>query len=324
MVAYRLQASSTDERYYLISDHLGTNAHQIKYSDSSRSSQYYLPFGGSRGVSGGGLDTDRTYTGQVSDEALTGLMFYNARYYDPLLRRFISPDTIVPDPGNPQDLNRYTYVRNNPVMYTDPSGHNPCLVPPVALWCVAAVGVVAAAAIAIVAEPLTSDAPPPDVDFELPGFEALGESLRELLGGTSDMPLDVASASDVMVPAPGTIPESVLDASSVWVLTPDALPVESQLTMAEIETINGVAGEWLRPDEFADAVIKDTRNKYRDSPTETGRHGSGLRAAARELRDLAKNRGYLDEIADKLRAKASQWEAQARQINHPTRRPGRR
>ena len=122
VVAYRLQASSTDERYYLISDHLGTNAHQITYSDSSRSSQYYLPFGGSRGVSGGGLDTDRTYTGQVSDETLTGLMFYNARYYDPLLRRFISPDTIVPDPGNPQDLNRYSYVRNNPVRYNDPTG----------------------------------------------------------------------------------------------------------------------------------------------------------------------------------------------------------
>ena len=50
-------------------------------------------------------------------------MFYNARYYDPLLRRFISPDTIVPDPGNPQDLNRYSYVRNNPVMMADPTGH---------------------------------------------------------------------------------------------------------------------------------------------------------------------------------------------------------
>ena len=123
VVAYRLQASSTDERYYLISDHLGTNAHQIKYSDSSRSSQYYLPYGGSRGNYGDGLTTDRTYTGQVSDETLTGLMFYNARYYDPLLRRFISPDTIVPDPGNPQDLNRYSYVRNNPVRYSDPTGN---------------------------------------------------------------------------------------------------------------------------------------------------------------------------------------------------------
>ena len=43
----------------------------------------------------------------------------------PLLRRFISPDTIVPDPGNPQDLNRYSYVRNNPVMYNDPTGNLP-------------------------------------------------------------------------------------------------------------------------------------------------------------------------------------------------------
>ena len=50
-------------------------------------------------------------------------MFYNARYYDPLLRRFISPDTIVPDPGDPQSLNRYSYVRNNPVNRADPSGH---------------------------------------------------------------------------------------------------------------------------------------------------------------------------------------------------------
>jgi len=50
-------------------------------------------------------------------------MFYNARYYDPGIGRFISPDTIVPDPANPQDLNRYSYVRNDPVNHVDPSGH---------------------------------------------------------------------------------------------------------------------------------------------------------------------------------------------------------
>ncbi len=37
--------------------------------------------------------------------------------------RFISPDTIVPDPVNPQQFNRYTYSLNNPVKYLDPSGH---------------------------------------------------------------------------------------------------------------------------------------------------------------------------------------------------------
>jgi hypothetical protein len=47
----------------------------------------------------------------------------HARYYHPALGRFVSADTIVPEPGNPQDLNRYSYTRNNPVRYTDPSGH---------------------------------------------------------------------------------------------------------------------------------------------------------------------------------------------------------
>ncbi|MFO0701154.1 MAG: RHS repeat-associated core domain-containing protein [Nitrospira sp.] len=46
-----------------------------------------------------------------------------ARYYDPRLGRFVSPDTIVPDLGDPQSLNRYSYARNNPLLYTDPTGH---------------------------------------------------------------------------------------------------------------------------------------------------------------------------------------------------------
>jgi hypothetical protein len=45
------------------------------------------------------------------------------RYYDPTLGRFVSADTIVPEPGNPQSLNRYAYVKNNPLRYVDPSGN---------------------------------------------------------------------------------------------------------------------------------------------------------------------------------------------------------
>ena len=50
-------------------------------------------------------------------------MNYRARYYHPALGRFISADTIVPSPGDPQALNRYAYVQNNPLKYTDPTGH---------------------------------------------------------------------------------------------------------------------------------------------------------------------------------------------------------
>jgi len=44
-------------------------------------------------------------------------------YYDPELGRFIQPDTIIPDLSNPQSYNRYSYCVNNPLRYTDPTGH---------------------------------------------------------------------------------------------------------------------------------------------------------------------------------------------------------
>ena len=51
------------------------------------------------------------------------MLFYGARWYDPQVGRFLQPDTIVPQPGDPQSLNRYSYALNNPLRYTDPTGH---------------------------------------------------------------------------------------------------------------------------------------------------------------------------------------------------------
>jgi hypothetical protein len=48
----------------------------------------------------------------------------NGRLYDPYLQRFLSPDPYVISPTNAQDYNRYSYVLNNPLMYTDPSGYS--------------------------------------------------------------------------------------------------------------------------------------------------------------------------------------------------------
>ena len=50
--------------------------------------------------------SQRRFTGQTLDSVAGGLYFYNARYYDPALGRFAQADTIVPQPGNPQSLNR--------------------------------------------------------------------------------------------------------------------------------------------------------------------------------------------------------------------------
>jgi len=69
------------------------------------------------------LGTDKKFTGQRLDG--TGLYYYNARYYDPLIGRFISSDTAAPDLMNPQSFNKYSYCFNNPLNRTDPSGEWP-------------------------------------------------------------------------------------------------------------------------------------------------------------------------------------------------------
>jgi len=80
----------------------------------------YLPFGEARATID--IPTDKLFTGQRLDS--TGLYYYNARYYDPTIGRFISADTIVQSMMNPQCLNRFSYALNNPLKYTDPSGHD--------------------------------------------------------------------------------------------------------------------------------------------------------------------------------------------------------
>ena len=62
------------------------------------------------------------YTGQEWDSE-TGLYYYGARHYNPVVGRFISGDTVVSDPNDPQSLNRYSYTLDNPLKYTDPDGH---------------------------------------------------------------------------------------------------------------------------------------------------------------------------------------------------------
>ncbi|MDM1074149.1 RHS repeat-associated core domain-containing protein [Empedobacter brevis] len=66
---------------------------------------------------------DRGYTGHEHLQSV-GLIHMNGRLYDPVLRRFISPDNFVQDPYNTQNFDRYTYVYNNPLIYNDPSGES--------------------------------------------------------------------------------------------------------------------------------------------------------------------------------------------------------
>ncbi len=106
--------------HYLYADHLG-GINAIQRQNGGLEQMRYTPFGGYR--SGGTNQiTDRAYTGQRENMDL-GLYYYNARYYLPGAGRFLSADTLVPNPQNPQSFNRYAYVLNRPLNFSDPTGH---------------------------------------------------------------------------------------------------------------------------------------------------------------------------------------------------------
>ncbi|MCL5264643.1 MAG: RHS repeat-associated core domain-containing protein [Chloroflexi bacterium] len=104
---------------YLLSDHLGGTVGVVDANGSLKDG-YYFAYGGQRNSAANSV-TDKLFTGQQLDQ--TGLYFYGTRFYDPVLGRFLSPDSMVPAPGNPQALNRYAYTLNNPLKYNDPDGH---------------------------------------------------------------------------------------------------------------------------------------------------------------------------------------------------------
>jgi RHS repeat-associated protein len=67
--------------------------------------------------------TNYAYTGQYLDH-YTQLLWYNSRYYDPVLGRWSQPDSIVPSAQGSQGFDRYAYVNNSPLRFIDPSGHS--------------------------------------------------------------------------------------------------------------------------------------------------------------------------------------------------------
>lgn len=110
--------NSDQSRTYYHQDHLGSTGAMTNAAGELVEETRYYPFGA---VRSGGSQSRYLYTGQEADPE-TGLYYYNARFYHPNLRRFTQPDLLLPNPTDPQQLNRYSYVNNNPLKYVDPSG----------------------------------------------------------------------------------------------------------------------------------------------------------------------------------------------------------
>ncbi len=121
---------------YVLSDHLGSSTVNTDGTTGAKVSEMrYKPWGEVRyswKASASHSLADYTFTGQYSymDDPSTsgvtegfGLMYFGARWVDPQLGRFTQPDTIIPMNQGAQAWDRYAYTNNNPVKYTDPTGH---------------------------------------------------------------------------------------------------------------------------------------------------------------------------------------------------------
>jgi RHS repeat-associated protein len=102
------------------SDHLGSSNLITDKDGNQVGLTEFTPYG-SISKQTGSYDPKYKFTGKELDSS-TELYFYGARYYDPELGRFITADPTIQKPYDPQDLNRYTYCRNNPINLIDPTG----------------------------------------------------------------------------------------------------------------------------------------------------------------------------------------------------------
>ncbi len=111
--------------YYYHTNHINSSSVITDAKGNEVTRMVYLPFGEISQANSTENDTvTYKFTGQEFDEE-SGLYYYGSRYYDPAIGRFLSADTIIPNIRDTQAFNRYSYVRNNPIIYTDPRGHDP-------------------------------------------------------------------------------------------------------------------------------------------------------------------------------------------------------
>jgi RHS repeat-associated protein len=103
--------------YDLIPDVLGSMTLALNSNGTVKAVQLFAPFGLTR-YSDGTMPTSHNFTGQRLDDQI-GLLYYNARYYDPYAGQFTSVDSVE---TNAQGMDPYAYVGGNPETYDDPTG----------------------------------------------------------------------------------------------------------------------------------------------------------------------------------------------------------
>jgi RHS repeat-associated protein len=134
IAVYSRTAAGANTMSYMLGDHQGSVSTIASNAGTADVNESFSAFGNRRdpGTWSGPPSTAdlnkiaslsrQGYTFQTSLGQSMGLNHMNGRVEDAILGRFLSPDPIIQDPSNAQNYNRYTYVNNNPMSYTDPSG----------------------------------------------------------------------------------------------------------------------------------------------------------------------------------------------------------
>jgi RHS repeat-associated protein len=130
MVGVRFQQGTSITLRYFHQDNLGSIAVITDASGAVVERDAYDAWGKKRYWNNGADDTAGILPGQSQTTgqemlASVGLVHLNGRVYDPFIGRMTSADPVVGDPLNGQTWNRYSYVWNNPLAYTDPTGFCP-------------------------------------------------------------------------------------------------------------------------------------------------------------------------------------------------------
>lgn len=113
------------DTYFALTDWLGTKRVEVS-ANGYVSSSFSLPFGNGLSSTGNAPDaTEHHFTGKERDSE-SGNDYFGTRYYASTMGRMLSPDPVGGSLANPQTLNKYAYVLNNPLVNTDPTGMYVC------------------------------------------------------------------------------------------------------------------------------------------------------------------------------------------------------
>ena len=119
------QVAAQESVTYYHNDLLGSPVAATDKSGAVLWRRHYAPFGVEVASEGEGAAKERKgYTGHVMDKD-TGLVYMGARYYSPELGVFYGYDPAPVDPAKPFSFSRYSYAKQNPYRYVDPSGETP-------------------------------------------------------------------------------------------------------------------------------------------------------------------------------------------------------